>query len=440
MRRLAAELSKAAAGVALFGAVVWVSFSAGAWLQEQGVPLAYRAAVGAETVMQLGADLREAVVGAGPRSLESDALTLTVARDGPRGPLLTVTEGTQALLIDREGRIAHRWDAHHERVFPDSAVPDAAVTWREPVLMPDGDLVAVHRRRRLLRPIGLLDQHRGLGVARIRPDGTARWATPLRAHHVPARTRDGGILVLWRRPLKAPHPAFSGLDRPVFDEGLARLDPATGAVTRRASFLDLFAGSGLGNLLTHPPAPRDGARSKGELFHSNTVRPVSPRAARHAPFAEAGDLVVSFRNLCAAALLDAGTWKVKTVLRGPWIVQHDVGVTPEGTVAAFDNLAPGGGSRVVRWDPATGRITRTFGDDVLDSPYRGARQYLPGGGTLAVDAWGNTAVAYTADGRVRWRLTHATDGIFLNSTRRVPRAPVARLLDSETPRQEDETS
>ncbi len=428
-RRLLREGGKGVLGLAMMAALVWLAFSLGAWMAENNTPLAYRAGLSAQTVTGAVLDLAGS---ADERPVESERLTLKVSGSPPRGPILAVPGGTQALLLNRKGRIVHRWDVDHAEAFPGSDLPDTAVRWREPVLMPDGDLVAVPTRRRPLSPFNLAAGRYGLGVVRVAPDGTVRWTNPLRAHHVPVRAPNGDILVLWRRPRTRPDPRYPDLHTPFFAEGIARLDAATGKVLRRAAFRDLLAGSGAANLLHRPAMLRDGTHLKGEVFHANTIRPVTPAAARNAAFADAGDLVVSFRNLSTAAVLDADTWRVKTLLRGPWTAQHDVAVLASGRVTAYDNTAPDGGSRVVVWDPGSGRITATYGGRDLNARILGMRQRLAGGGVLAVDPRGH-AIAYGPDGGERWRLVLDPPDARLCSVRRVPRGPVAALMGAGEP-------
>ena len=107
-----------------------------------------------------------------------------VAAEGPRGvvhldpdrvrPGLSLRVGAnrpEAVLMDLDGTVRHRWSLAFEDAFPDRPLDPEAVGqryWRRVNLLPDGGLIAIHE---------------GQGIVRVDRDGQRVWAVFNHAHH-----------------------------------------------------------------------------------------------------------------------------------------------------------------------------------------------------------------------------------------------------------------
>ena len=99
--------------------------------------------------------------------------------------------------------------------------------------------------------------------------------------------------------------------------------------------------------------------SKWDPTHLNDVRVVTTAVAAKIDGVEAGDLLVSLRELHMLAILDSESGAIKWYRAGSWIRQHSPVMTRDGNIVVFDN-GPGVpapslpiGSRLLLLDPAT---------------------------------------------------------------------------------------
>ena len=110
----------------------------------------------------------------------------------------------------------------------------------------------------------------------------------------------------------------------------------------------------------------------------------------------AGDLLVSLRHLNTIFVVDPDEWRVKWLMTGPFLAQHDPDFLPNGHILVYDNRITGptpklGNSRLVEIDPATRQVTWTFegeGKRAFYAESRGEQQLLPNGNILLADPYG----------------------------------------------------
>jgi hypothetical protein len=121
-----------------------------------------------------------------------------------------------------------------------------------------------------------------------------------------------------------------------------------------------------------------------DLFHPNDVEILSPEMAENFAAFEAGDLLISLRELNMLAVIDSGSHLVKWSRNGPWIAQHDPDFTADGMISVFNNNTRMNRSELLRIDPTTNIVRNPLlgGDADFSSPAMGKHQYLPDGGVL----------------------------------------------------------
>jgi Arylsulfotransferase (ASST) len=127
-------------------------------------------------------------------------------------------------------------------------------------------------------------------------------------------------------------------------------------------------------------------------LHTNTVTVITAQTAARFPFGEAGQVLVSFRELGAVGVLDPDGEALVWAARGPWIGQHDPDLLPNGNILLFDNYGnfanPEGRSRVIEFDPKTMAIVWHYGGSAewpLESAIRSSQQRLANGNTLITE-------------------------------------------------------
>jgi hypothetical protein len=133
---------------------------------------------------------------------------------------------------------------------------------------------------------------------------------------------------------------------------------------------------------------------------------MTPERAAWWPLAQAGDVLVSLRNVDRIGLLDREARAFRWLRTGEWRAQHQPELLPSGRLLLFDNTGLGERSRVLELDPESGAITWSWSGsdaDPLFSATCGSAQRLDNGNVLAVESDGGRAFEVTRDGQVVWR-------------------------------------
>ena len=151
--------------------------------------------------------------------------------------------------------------------------------------------------------------------------------------------------------------------------GLVRLNAETGAVEQEISFEALVAANqGLGVLELARKDENEVETNETAVIgrwmpdpmHFNDVEPLSPAMAAAFPAFEAGDLLVSARDINTVMVIDPDTHKIKWHQTGGFMRQHDPDWEADGTISIFDNNMSGGVSHIKKIDVASHQISVTY--------------------------------------------------------------------------------
>ncbi len=318
--------------------------------------------------------------------------------------LVTAAEPASASLIDMEGRVVHSWrlafadvwlEAPHVRGYR----KDALFYWRRAHLFPNGDLLVVYESPDL--------SPNGVGLARIDRDSKLLWKVDERARHDIAVDDKGFAYALGSEIGRERYPGLGMLTPPFLKESVVKISP-DGKVVGRWPIIDAFRDSPFAPVLLRMA---DG-RGRGDFTHANTVAYVDARTAARFPFAAEGQLLISLREMDVIAVLDPREGRIVWSMEGPWHRQHEPQFLDNGNMLIFDNaghIGPGGRSRVVEFEPLTGRTVWTYTgtrEDPLHSPALGSQQRLQNGNTLITESHNGRAIEVTPDGRIVWEYRH----------------------------------
>lgn len=307
-------------------------------------------------------------------------------------------------LIDRDGSVLHEWRVDPMKIFAGNRFARSNQTPRaleERVvhgvhLFPDGDILFN------------LDY---VGAVRLDACGDVVWQLPEGTHHSIERADDGtfwipGASADVRRASPAHPDGHPGLVRPVYHDRILRVT-ADGDVLDEINVLDLLYENGLER---HVVKARQ--VNAEDVTHLNDVEPLRKSLAAQHPLFEAGDLLVSLRNLDLVFVFDPGSRRVKWDASLPFIHQHDPDFMADGWIGVFDNnrdfTGRGtmlGGSRVIALKPGTDSTrvlyprtrSRPFYSDIL-----GKWQQLENGNLLLTEGRPGRLLEVTVDGRVVW--------------------------------------
>jgi outer membrane protein assembly factor BamB len=290
----------------------------------------------------------------------------------------------EAVLMDMEGRVLHRWRYPLRRLWRDLARdPEMAKLeyWRRAHLYPNGDLLGIYE---------------GHGLVKLNARSRVLWSYRGGIHHDVFVREDGTIYVLDREGKVIPriNPRHG-----VLEDFVTVLSPS-GRLRRKISILRCFESSPWASLVETMP------RRRGDIFHTNTIEVLDGRFADRHPAFRRGNLLISVFVLNTVAILDPDRETVVWAKTGGWRHQHQPTFLDSGNLLVFDNLGAGRDrSRVLEIEPVSGETVWQYGgtpEADLFTKTLGSSQRLPNGNTLITESQNGRALEVTADGRIVW--------------------------------------
>ena len=334
-----------------------------------------------------------------------------------------------AYLIDMNGEILHRWNARASRVWPDrdvapGAASDGIVEIHGAYLYDSGDLLVI---------LG------GAGVAKLDRCGNVLWTIARYIHHHVEPLPDGGAFTLAsvrRYERRSDRPMIDlGPSGHYLDDVIVRID-RNGHQLDEKSVIDILLGAGWGSVLLSGPGSIKSVRDEDPV-HVNDVEVLPAELAPKFPMFAAGDLLVSLRHPNTIFVVDPDDWRVKWLMTGPFLAQHDPDFLPNGHILVYDNRITGptpklGNSRLVEIDPATRQVTWTFegeGKRAFYAHSRGEQQLLPNGNILLADPYGGRLfeIAPYAGSKLVWEWVNLVEPGLVGMITDVQRAPRGAL-------------
>ncbi|MGB3316085.1 MAG: arylsulfotransferase family protein [Albidovulum sp.] len=235
------------------------------------------------------------------------------------------------------------------------------------------------------------------GMARLDACGAPVWAkTDQIYHHSLERGVDG--YWTWASAI------WNGGE----DQRMIRFDPETGDILESIDLIDdVILKSPANALALQVPEEFEFDRTtqygdRADIFHPNDVEELLPEMAAAFPQFEAGDLLISNRNIDQVAVIGRKTGAVKWSAYGPWQHQHDADFLPDGTISIFSNNTDRFRSNIIRIDPKTGVSEDMFyGKGVdFDSFIMGKQQRLPNGNWLITATIQGRVLEVTPAGKI----------------------------------------
>jgi hypothetical protein len=338
---------------------------------------------------------------------------VTVLQGDRVAPGLTFLTGlfdgeVQLRLIEHDGAPIRIWPLHFTEIFGD--VDDTAsgelprTDWNAQVhgalAQPDGSVVF---------------NFDYAGTVKLDRCGEVEWILPRGSHHSIERSREGGFWI----PGRTYSEVVAGFPRSEtwYGEDLILRVSDEGEVLAEVTVPELFVANGLLHLML--------LKGPGQVFrpvdvvHLNDIEELPDSIAARFPAFEAGDLMLSFRNVHVVMIVDPRDWKVKWYQMGPWVRQHDPDFQSNGTITIFDNRADDdfegahlGGSEIVELDPSTGTTRRLYGGrpgQDMHTRILGKHQMLPNGNILITQSQGGRILEVTETGEIVWELINRYD-------------------------------
>lgn len=324
-------------------------------------------------------------------------------RVAPGYTLYTSGDAPVARLISLDGRVVHEWNRPFSTVWNESAAvkkpqPDRLIYMDNARVFPNGDLLAIY--------ISAGDTPWGYGMAKLDKDSNVLWTYLAHTHHDFDIAPDGRIFALVNEFSSRAVPGVSELDSPWLDDFVVVLSP-DGKELKKVSLTDALAKSPYAvymRMLRY--------FSLGDPLHTNTLEYIDAETAKNFPFAKAGDILVSFRDISVIAVVDVDRGVVTWATTGPWLRQHNPTVLPDGNIMLFDNsgqFRPRNNSRIIEFDPKTMAVKWTYAGtekQPFESLLRSSAQRLANGDTLITESDGGRLFEVTPDGHINWEFVN----------------------------------
>jgi hypothetical protein len=302
-------------------------------------------------------------------------------------------------LIDMDGKVVHEWHIPAQELRGERedghTLPENPLSVTYPYLFPNGDMIMVLTMA--------WQTPWGFGIVKVDKDSNLIWKFLKRAHHSISVAPDGTIYALLHSIRSTPWPGLKNITTPFVEDTVVVLSP-DGVELESVSVLKAIQDSPWQSLLMHA----NPANVRGDLLHVNAVTYIDAEAASRLPMAEAGQLLISMRNLDVIAILDLASAQITWAARGAWTMQHDPDLLDNGNLLIFDNrgdLQRNGGSRIIEVDPATLGIVWEYpgdsGERLYTSVY-GSHQVLPNGNTLITESNNGRLLEVTREREIVW--------------------------------------
>ena len=361
-----------------------------------------------------------------PARYEGDGVTvnLTDRHDGSYVFLSGFFDDTNELrLIKRDGEIVARWPVQYSTYVPDTShlneppTTDWNVDLHGALMEADGSVVF---------------NFESSGLVKLDRCGKMEWVVKTASHHSVEPAREGGYWVpgtlFHARRTKSE---FRPFVTPFVEDTIMHIS-ADGELLKEISVPGLFYSNGLEALLTSSGHQFDAAMGwDGEILHVNKIAELDESLADQFPDFDAGDLVLSLRNLNMLMVVDPATETVKWWRIGPWIRQHDPEFGPGGVIVLFNNnvyrtaFAAG---RDVSWtttalsvprisnilsvNPTTDDVQILYGTrdgEELLSVIRGKVDLTGQGGLLITEFEAGRVIETDAEGNIVWEYINRFD-------------------------------
>ncbi|MCH7600317.1 MAG: aryl-sulfate sulfotransferase [Myxococcales bacterium] len=288
----------------------------------------------------------------------------------------------EAILMDMDGGILHRWRFPYEAAFGRLDINENAAWWRRVAIFENGDLLAIFE---------------GLGLIKIDKDSKLIWSNPLNAHHDLEVQSNGDIYVLTRKARIIPR---IDSEAPILEDFISILS-SDGKLKIEMSLLQAFETSRFADLVQ-----RELVSGNGDIFHTNTLAVLSSDRSedRRRGFTK-GNVLLSMNRMGVVALLDIRLGQIIWVRRTPPIGQHDPKLLPNGNMLLFTNNMNTRSSVVEEFDPVSGEVHWSYRGNVdhpFYSMYLGAAERLTNGNTLITESDGGRALEVTPSGETVW--------------------------------------
>jgi hypothetical protein len=322
--------------------------------------------------------------------------------------------GLQVRLIDMEGTELHSWPLDFFRIWPD---PTHLTEQKRPKTPYDH-----HSQGMLVLPDGSIIVNFGyLGTAKLDKCGDVLWTVDRMTRHFVSPDGNGNYWIGANREIDniSDDLLLFGINRDWLKATYQRYEntmlrvSSEGEVLEEVSVLQMFYDAGLegslyDSLLIAPDDPT----------HHNNIEIVTEALADKIDAVNAGDMLLSIRNMHMLVIVDRDTYAIKWKYSGGFTRQHDPDITPEGNIIVFNNSQKAygfnrvKGSSLTELDPATDQIRIVHpqeGQPGFYSRIFGTHQALSNGNIFVSEGLAGRVFEINSKGDIVWEYVSRYD-------------------------------
>jgi hypothetical protein len=193
---------------------------------------------------------------------------------------------------------------------------------------------------------------------------------------------------------------FKDMSLPIAEDFAVQVSP-DGRILNEISILGALVNSPHRHLLL----PYTDWMTKNDPLHVNDIEELSAAMAEQFPLFEAGDIVVSMRNIDTVAVLDPNG-QIKWFDALNFVRQHDPDFQSDGTISVFNNRSSLlSGSHIANLNPDTGEVTLRYPRKTGQRFFTkagGKHQTLENGNHLITEARAGRVFEVLPDGELVW--------------------------------------
>lgn len=293
--------------------------------------------------------------------------------------LVTSAHAPEAVIMDMEGNVLHKWSCKISRAWPDFKPEKPSPRhscWRRSYLMENGDLIVIFA---------------GSGLVKLDKESNIIWTVFNHAHHDLYIAENGNIYVLTR---EAHINEKYNKEKPILEDYICILDP-DGNQLNQISILETIEKSKFSPILNR-------LESWGDITHTNTIELIEHNTS--IPYFSKGRILISILGLDLICVVDINkgvVWAESDL----WSQQHQPTLLDNGHLLILDNKGINNKSRVIEFDPVSRKFYWVYGgieEEPFYTPTCGSCQRLPNGNTLITESDPGRAFEVTFDKSIVW--------------------------------------
>lgn len=303
-------------------------------------------------------------------------------------------------VIDINGEIVHQWDINWYKIWPDADhIPDH--------LIPKGKPGTHIHGSKLMKNGDIVFNFENLGLIRLDICGKAVFKVAYPTHHTVGLNNNSDFLLPGQTYHQKKLPRYPNHIPPFKADNVVKIS-ADGKVLSEISIMTLLEKNNYQGLMYLSTTASRDTSVTGDIFHLNDVE-VFPLHMKEGVFKH-GDIMISLRNINTVLVFNPKTLKIRYLISGKFIRQHDPDFIDGNTFSVYDNnhFAPtnfGHNSKIVIVSALNNHVRSYFPENNklrFYSNIMGKHQWLKNGNLLILELMNGRVFEINQQKKIVW--------------------------------------